>query len=176
MNLKKKIIIRLLWGTGIGIVLILIFSGILIFQKNLTVPKVQASPATCTVDDDLAIGSGFRLCFKRAGQPDVCFLRFMGNIIKLNGSFTVDDVFSVNKLDIGYRRVSNICNHAGVCDAECDLPNEKVIGGGCSTSVWPSQWEQVINASLPVNDTTWRCATAGVVTDMVAYAICGRVQ
>jgi hypothetical protein len=176
MNLKKKIIISLISFWGVGIILALVFVSILALQRNLNIPTVQASPAICTVNDDLAIGSGFALCFKRAGLADVCFARTIGDVLKLTGSLTVDGVFAVNQLIIGYRRVSNPCIHEGICDAECDLPNEKVIGGGCSTAVWPAEWKQVINASLPVNDTTWRCATAGVVTDMVAYAICGRVQ
>jgi hypothetical protein len=52
----KKFIIRLLLGIGVAIVLILAFSGILVFKRNLNVPKVQASPGpACTVNDDLRV-------------------------------------------------------------------------------------------------------------------------
>jgi len=55
MDLKKKIIISLVSFWGIGIILALVFAGVLILQRNLTIPTVQASPATCTVDDDLEV-------------------------------------------------------------------------------------------------------------------------
>ena len=56
MDLKKKIIISLVSFWGIGIILALVFAGVLILQKNLTIPRVQASPGpACTVNDDLEV-------------------------------------------------------------------------------------------------------------------------
>jgi hypothetical protein len=40
---------------GISTVLVYLAIGYFLFQKNLLFPKIQASPATCTVDDDLKI-------------------------------------------------------------------------------------------------------------------------
>jgi hypothetical protein len=52
----KKIIVRSLWGVGIGLVLIFLFSALLILQRNLSIPKVQASPGPdCTVNDKLIV-------------------------------------------------------------------------------------------------------------------------
>ena len=51
----KKFVIRLLWGVGIGLCLIFVVSSTLVLKGKLNFPKVQASPATCTVSDDVVI-------------------------------------------------------------------------------------------------------------------------
>lgn len=63
MNLKKKLNILLISVLGMSTVLALIFVGFLALQRNLAIPKVQASPgSTCTVNDTLAI-TGNRIRF-----------------------------------------------------------------------------------------------------------------
>jgi len=56
MDLKKKIVISLISFWGVGIILALVFAGILVLQRNLTISKVQASPGPeCKVSDDLHV-------------------------------------------------------------------------------------------------------------------------
>ncbi len=63
MDLKKKLNILLISVLGMSTVLALVFVGFLALQRNLAIPKVQASPgSTCTVNDTLAI-TGNRIRF-----------------------------------------------------------------------------------------------------------------
>jgi len=56
MDLKKKIVISLISFWGVGIILAFVFAGILVLQRNLSIPKVQASPGpACQVPDDLDV-------------------------------------------------------------------------------------------------------------------------
>ena len=55
MDLKKNINRYLTILLGIATILIYVLIGVLIFRKDLLFPKVQASPATCTVSDDVNI-------------------------------------------------------------------------------------------------------------------------
>jgi len=62
MNLKKKIVISLISFWGVGIILALAFAGVLILQKNLSIPRVEASPGpTCQVADDLEVTKGLKV-------------------------------------------------------------------------------------------------------------------
>ena len=62
MDLKKKIIISLISFWGIGIILAFVFAGILVLQRNLSIPKVQASPGpACQVPDNLEVTKGLKV-------------------------------------------------------------------------------------------------------------------
>jgi len=62
MDLKKKIIISLISFWGVGMILALVFAGILVLQRNLSIPRVQASPGpACNVNDDLIVSGGITI-------------------------------------------------------------------------------------------------------------------
>lgn len=85
MDLKKKIIISLISFWGVGIILAFVFAGILVLQRNLSIPKVQASPGpACQVPDNLEVtgnltvggstpgsivGSAMSICNARSVDP-----------------------------------------------------------------------------------------------------------
>lgn len=54
MNLKK-FVIYLVSVLGVTIISIFAFIGVSVLQRNLNIPKVHASPSTCTVNDDLDV-------------------------------------------------------------------------------------------------------------------------
>ena len=60
MDLKKNINRYLTILLGIATILIYVLIGVLIFRKDLLFPKVQASPATCTVNDSLDVSGTIR--------------------------------------------------------------------------------------------------------------------
>lgn len=62
MNLKKKVNIPLILVLGAGVILVLVFAGILALRESLTISRVQASPgSTCKVSDDLEVTGAFDL-------------------------------------------------------------------------------------------------------------------
>ena len=59
MDLNKKIIISLISFWGVGIISALVFAGVLILQRSLSITRVQASPGPeCTVNDTLHVNGG----------------------------------------------------------------------------------------------------------------------
>ena len=129
MDLKKKIIISLVSFWGIGIILALVFAGVLILQRNLTIPRVQASPGpACTVNDDLEVTKTFDLtnvarCIERQASGG-------GNIgNEQNASQTVS------------------CNDG-----------EIATGGGCRCTEDGEPEESVLRISVPAQDISFHAA------------------
>jgi len=154
MDFNKKFIIRLIWGVGISIVLIFLFSGILIFQKNLNIPKVQASPGpACTVNDDLEVKKN--LLVGCIGIEGGC----LDNKDNKKCSSSAKDCLCDSGHDI----------------AEVTCPEGTyVIAGGCDSDSGDKSLSHNTWTGNPPNG--WYCNWAGGVGWERARAICCRIQ
>ena len=124
----RKFIFRLSWIVMTSIFLVFVFAGALILQKNLSISTVRASPATCTVDDDLEVTKTFDLtnvarCIERQASGG-------GNIgNEQNASQTVG------------------CNDG-----------EIATGGGCRCTEDGEPEESVLRISVPASDISFHAA------------------
>jgi len=154
MNLKKKIVISLISFWGVGIILALVFAGILVLQKNLSIPKVQASPATCTVTDDLEVTGD----------------------LKVNGYLKLP-WWTCTRSVSDWKDVDSAVSWEAFTSAVCPA-NTILTGGGCECKEDVNQNEVQLRESKPTAAAVgeWYCKCqrngGGGIMSVRAFAIC----
>jgi hypothetical protein len=157
MDFIKKFIVRLIWGIGISLVLIFVFSGALIWRNNPKISKVQevqASPGpACTVSDDLEVQKTL-----------------------LVGCIGIEGGCLNNKDSVKCSSSAKSCScDSGKDIAEVICPDGYyVIAGGCDSDSGTVGLSHNTWIGNPPNG--WYCNWAGGVGWERAKAICCRIQ
>jgi len=153
MNPEKKLNISLISILIVSIIIISLLSAFLVFQKNLILQKVQASPGPdCDVNDNLNV----------TGNVTVGGTLYTGCITVYGGCLDGGESVSCST-----NAQTCACNNT-LDSARVYCPTGKVVvGGGCDSS-----GDARISDSWPASADSWFCDWGGAVTYERAWAIC----